>query len=371
MSQSRRIIEQLVLQGTLSIDQADSAATQLEVYPTRQSWLAFFDKALLIMGAVAMVLALVFFIAYNWLTLGKLGKFALVEGALIITMIAYAWLAIKDKFTLIQQLLLFIASVITGSLLALFGQVYQTGADTWQLFFNWALLIIPWVLIARLPALWLLFLGLLNFAASSYLDLSTWRFYDYDQAHTIQLGILAAINLTAFVLWIACFDNRKRQNLNRSQIPSQNASTRQPTSSTPPHSMKSFSTLSSRPSQNSPVSHHWSSYVVAVVSAYYASRLAMLPVWESPDTAISIATIVVWLSWCTAMYWYFRTRAVDLFMLTCLCFSLIAVILVWVGEMVSGETGLITLFVLVLIMSSLAVAWLRKVGHDSKGGQHA
>ena len=42
-----------------------------------------------------------------------------------------------------------IAVLSVGALMALFGQTYQTGADPWQLFFNWAVVIIPFVLISR------------------------------------------------------------------------------------------------------------------------------------------------------------------------------------------------------------------------------
>lgn len=149
MSHARRTIEQLLQQDILSLKNAEAAATHLEVYPSKRRWLDFFDKALLIIGAVALVLSLVFFIAYNWQNLGKIGKFALVEGALTITIALYVALSFRRQFQLIRQLLLLIASIITGSLLALFGQVYQTGADTWQLFFAWAILITPWVVIAR------------------------------------------------------------------------------------------------------------------------------------------------------------------------------------------------------------------------------
>jgi len=33
-----------------------------------------------------------------------------------------------------------VSTILVGVLLALVGQTYQTGADTWQLFFYWAIL---------------------------------------------------------------------------------------------------------------------------------------------------------------------------------------------------------------------------------------
>ena len=179
MSQPRRTIENLLQQGALSLKHADAAATHLEVYPNKRTWLSFFDKAALIIGVIALALALVFFVAYNWQNMGKIGKFALVEGALVITIALYVALSFRRRFTLIRQLLLLIASVITGSLLALFGQFYQTGADTWQLFFGWSAFIIPWVVIARFPTLWLLWLGLVNASLILYLDVIDFGFGNY------------------------------------------------------------------------------------------------------------------------------------------------------------------------------------------------
>nr|WP_241878821.1 DUF2157 domain-containing protein [Psychrobacter sp. PraFG1]UNK05419.1 DUF2157 domain-containing protein [Psychrobacter sp. PraFG1] len=79
--------------------------------------------------------------AYNWTAMGKMGKFALVQSALIVSVLGYVAFAYKrstvsaqHKTYLIEPLLLLIASVVVGSLLALFGQIYQTGADSWQLF---------------------------------------------------------------------------------------------------------------------------------------------------------------------------------------------------------------------------------------------
>ncbi|MET0204922.1 MAG: DUF2157 domain-containing protein [Casimicrobiaceae bacterium] len=42
-----------------------------------------------------------------------------------------------------------VAALLAGALLALVGQVYQTGADTFELFAAWAVAIV--VLVARMP----------------------------------------------------------------------------------------------------------------------------------------------------------------------------------------------------------------------------
>ena len=329
MTQSRRTIEQLLKQGVLSLAQADAAATHLEIYPSRHTWLAFFDKAALIIGAVALVLSLVFFVAYNWLYMGKMGKFALIEGALVVTIALYVVLSFRGQFLLMQQLLLLIASVITGSLLALFGQVYQTGADTWQLFFGWAVLIIPWVLIARFPALWLLWLGLVNALTLSYLNSSLLFSANYDQDFW-QFTLVMLINFAAFYLWLYCLEKTgvekrlKRQN----------------------------------------TSLHWSTYVVGLLSTYTITYLIITTVFDSPNILLFLVAISLWIGWALFMYWRFYKRHVDLLMLTYLCGSIIALIVFILGKALLSNFnagGFLLLALITIGTSSYAVVWLRNV----------
>ena len=55
-------------------------------------------------------------------------------------------------------------SVLVGALLAVYGQVYQTGADAWQLFAGWAALIAGWAVAGRFVPLWMLVAVLTNVA---------------------------------------------------------------------------------------------------------------------------------------------------------------------------------------------------------------
>ena len=335
MSQSRRIIEQLLKQGALPLSHADVAATHLEVYPTKQTWLAFFDKALLVIGAVALVLSLVFFIAYNWLNMGKMGKFALVEGALVISIALYVTLSFRQRFQLIRQLLLLIASVITGSLLALFGQVYQTGADTWQLFFGWAILITPWVLIARFPALWLLWLGLVNASLVLYFNVADFAFANYLYQGILQIGILAAVNFVALNLWLFFIENKRSS---QTSIPESVSYTK--------------------------VDLHWSTYVAGLLNTYFITHLAIITIFDSIDILSLSITLVLWASWCAFMLWRFYRPSINLLMLTYLCGSVIAVVMFWAGRLLldNFDAGSFLVLALLLIgMSSAAVVWLRKI----------
>ena len=335
MSQPRRTIEQLLKQGALPLSHADVAATHLEVYPTKQTWLAFFDKALLVIGAVALVLSLVFFIAYNWMNMGKMGKFALVEGALVITIALYVALSFRQRFQLIRQLLLLIASVITGSLLALFGQVYQTGADTWQLFFGWAILITPWVLIARFSALWMLWLGLVNASLVLYFNVADFAFANYLYQGILQIGILAAVNFLALNLWLFFIENKRSS---QTSIPESVSYTK--------------------------VDLHWSTYVTGLLSTYFITHLAIITIFDSIDILSLSITLMLWASWCAFMLWRFYRSSINLLMLTYLCGSVIAVVMFWAGRLLLGnfEAGSFLILALLLIgMSSAAVVWLRKI----------
>ncbi|WP_288726560.1 DUF2157 domain-containing protein [uncultured Psychrobacter sp.] len=349
MSHARRTIEQLLQQDILPLKNAEAAATHLEVYPSKRTWLDFFNKALLIIGAVALVLSLVFFIAYNWQNLGKIGKFALVEGALAITIALYVSLSFRRQFQLIRQLLLLIASIITGSLLALFGQIYQTGADTWQLFFAWAILITPWVVIARFPALWLLWLGLINAFLLLYLDVANLQFIKYSLQNISQVAILALFNFIAFYSWLIGFDNK--------------------TPSSIPYLFHRINVKKSTAQINSAQTNsslHWSTYVVGFLSTFFITYLAIVTVFDNGDIWATLIATIVWLGWCGFMLWQFYQRRLDLLMLTYLSFSIITVVMFWVGKWLLDDFdagGFLLLALLLIGMSSAAVVWLRKVAY--------
>lgn len=91
---------------------------------------------------------LILWLAANWDTLGRFGRFALLEGV-VLTMSLGAWLrpAWRPPLSLL-------ALLATGGLFAYFGQTYQTGADPWQLFAVWAALTLPLCLGTRSDITW-------------------------------------------------------------------------------------------------------------------------------------------------------------------------------------------------------------------------
>jgi uncharacterized membrane protein len=92
-------------------------------------------------------------------------KFAVIEGAILGCLVA-AWFC--GLTSLGGKVLLLAASVLIGVFLAVYGQVYQTGADAYELFTGWCLLILPWVVISRFGAHWVFWLAILDTAVILY-----------------------------------------------------------------------------------------------------------------------------------------------------------------------------------------------------------
>jgi uncharacterized membrane protein len=132
--------------------------------PPLSAWREFFEKMLLILTGLSFIASVSFFIAYNWNELGRFFKFILVEGLMLISI----GVSVYTKNIWVSRISLFVASFLVGIFMALFGQVYQTQADSWELFFYWALLILPWVFVSRFIASWLLWVGLIEIAIILY-----------------------------------------------------------------------------------------------------------------------------------------------------------------------------------------------------------
>jgi len=101
-----------------------------------------------VLAAALAGFALVMWVAANWATFGRVGRFALLQGAVaVLGLGAWAWPVARAPLGLA-------ALFAIGALFALFGQTYQTGADPWQLFALWALLALPLCLGVRSDVVW-------------------------------------------------------------------------------------------------------------------------------------------------------------------------------------------------------------------------
>ncbi len=119
---------------------------------------------LLVLLAVGTGLAgIIFFFAYNWADMHRFAKLGLIQALTLGALGAHV--VLRSRASLFSQAALFAASVFVGVFFATFGQIYQTGADAWQLFAAWAALVTPWVVLSRNQPHWLLWLVLVHAAA--------------------------------------------------------------------------------------------------------------------------------------------------------------------------------------------------------------
>lgn len=133
--------------------------------PSRSDWLRNISHFLIAVGVLLIVAGVTAFFAWNWAGLGYMKKFALIQSGIVATAVL-AWRLGIDSIG--GRASLFSSAFLVGVLLAVFGQVYQTGADPYGLFLGWAILILPWVIIGRQAALWMLIQVLLNLAFIMY-----------------------------------------------------------------------------------------------------------------------------------------------------------------------------------------------------------
>lgn len=128
------------------------------MYANKRQWNQFLSIFLLAVGIGFTVAGIIFFFAYNWDELPKFAKLGIVE----VLLIASVLLAAFTRWNiLIKQILLTGATFLVGTLFAVFGQIYQTGADAYDLFLGWTLFTILWAVAIRFTPLWLTFIGLL------------------------------------------------------------------------------------------------------------------------------------------------------------------------------------------------------------------
>jgi len=133
--------------------------------PEESDWRLYIDRFLMAVGVLLIVAGIVAFFAWNWADLSHFAKFALIQAGIVAAVII-AWRLKIDSPAGGSSLL--VGSILVGVMLAVYGQVYQTGADPYGLFLTWALLILPWTIIGRQSGLWFLFLVLMNLTVIMY-----------------------------------------------------------------------------------------------------------------------------------------------------------------------------------------------------------
>ena len=132
----------------------------------------------LILAATAFVSSVINWVASNWEQFSRLQKLYGMQGLVaccLVGAVFYFFQAAKQpQDTTLRHkrsVAFFCLAMSLGALFALFGQTYQTGADTWQLFAIWALVQIPLLLLSFNFGSTILLIITLNLALHFYLSL--------------------------------------------------------------------------------------------------------------------------------------------------------------------------------------------------------
>lgn len=264
-----------------------------------------------------------FFIAYNWDDLGRFAKFGMVEALLIATILTY-WKLDKGKVT--AKVTLLMATIFLGVLLALYGQTYQTGADPWQLFFNWSLLMLPWAIVGRFSAIWILWISLVNLSIVLYYTAFRGAvFFIVGSGETSMLWALFIFNTLTLAIW-ELLSNRWQW-----------------------------------------LAERWAARLIAIACGTTITWLVIYAIFDSRhQTELSL---LMWAAWLAAFYYIYRNMRQDLFMLAGISLSAIIVTICFMAknmfEHANFDAGIFLLIAIMIIgMGTGAAVWLRKVHQE-------
>jgi len=304
--------------GSIAPDRIEQALEVSGLYPDGAGWRKFLDRLMLVLGVLALTTAVIFFIAFNWNSLGRMAQFALMQGLVLVAVIAW-WRLGPDGLP--GKAALIAASIFLGGMLALVGQTYQTGADTWQLFSTWAVLLLPWALSGRLAPLWLLWLGLLNLALVIYHQTFGGLFWALFGSQDELFWILFLFNQVAWIVW-------------------ELLATR-------------FDWLNWR----------WAVRLIALGCGTCLTLLVLYTLFESSSN--NLAAWPVYLVWLAALYFVYRKLWPDLFMLAGACFSVIVTSTTLLGKVLLGgsgtSAGLLFIALVVIAQAGGAAVWLKRM----------
>lgn len=319
MITKKSLIQQWTENGAITGDKVDQALAIAGVLPDGRAWRHFLDRLLLWTGVLALGIAVIFFFAYNWQAMGRFAKFGMIEILLAAALAGY-WKCGHEALTGKAALLL--AAIFLGGLLALFGQTYQTGADPWQLFAGWSLLILPWVLVGCFAPLWLLWAGLVNVALCLYFSAFP-RNFGFLFAGEIVLFTVFVFNVAVQLLWEL--------------------------------GARRFLWLRER----------WAVRIVACVSGAALTSLMLHTIFESHGS--SGWFYALYPLWLAGIYAGYRYTVRDLFMLAGMCLSVIVVVTAILVRALLDHTdagGFLLIALAVIGMSAVSAIWLKGVHRE-------
>lgn len=176
--------------------------------PQALHWPIFLWKSSLALACLLLASAGVCWIAANWVHASALQKLLgtqAVLAGLVFGATALLWTGKggRNPDWSAPGLLMALAAVATGALLALQGQIYQTGADPWQLFMLWTALLLPWLLAYPTLFLALATAILLNVGSYLYLDdaAPAWAGASLAASGAAGRSMMVILNILLLAIW--------------------------------------------------------------------------------------------------------------------------------------------------------------------------
>jgi uncharacterized membrane protein len=303
---TRRLLGWAGEKRALSREAIDASLELSGLRPGIAEWRDFAMRAMQGAGVLSLAAGVVFLVAYNWHALGVYVRFAMLELPLLLALV-FAWLQGIDRLS--GRLSLMLSVFLTGALLALFGQTYQTGADVYELFLTWALLAAPWVIACRWGPCWGLWFLVGNAAAVLYAErghgffgMLTPRYGLTPWALPFLLNILAFAAVEAFSRKKKCgFGDRW---LGRALVGA----------------------------------------AMAVGTFIMIVRMSRMSEFQ-PDAPGMLTELVLFIAACVGLFVYSNWRKEDLFPFSVLGLSLVIVTTTWIGRFLAEhDAGLWALF---------------------------
>lgn len=322
MNTPRGQVIEFIEQGVIPAEKIRDALQAARVIPDGRDWRIFIDHVLMWLGGLALAFAVMFFVAYNWDDLGRFAKFGMVEMVIVLVVIGYCRFAadsVPGKVALLG------ATICLGVLLALYGQTYQTGADPWQLFFTWAMLMLPWAVIGRFPAIWILWVVLINIAIVLYHQTFRGALGFMFSADTGTMWLVFFFNTLVLAAWEFLSGT--------------------------------FKWLAER----------WAVRLLATGGGISMTGVVLDAIFSHVPGGLYPG--LAWAIWMAGMYGAYRKLKPDLFMLAGLCLSGIVVTVAFLGKLLleDGDAGGFLVIAMITIgMGAGAALWLKRVHQEGQ-----
>ena len=136
-----------------------------------KAWMRFLQIFTLTLGSGLMLAGIIFFFAYNWEHMHRFVKMG-ISVSLILAVFAVTMMVKMSDFT--RKITVSVLCGLVGVFWAIFGQVYQTKADSYVFFLTWALCILAWVFIADFYPLWAIFIALVSMGVIPLFPSNDW-----------------------------------------------------------------------------------------------------------------------------------------------------------------------------------------------------